>query len=291
VLALKIQYPGVRRSIASDMANLALLLRTPGLVPAGLDPGMVPALLARVQAQLEHETDYRAEVRAAQAYRGKLGADPVLTVPAVDEEHCTEHIIATAFAPGVPVDRLAAPGVPQAQRDHVAMALSRLAVHEFFRMRLVQTDPNFGNYLFDATTGRIALIDFGATEAVTDERVEQLRELGRALRADDVPRLEAAAMAAGFTAAVDPPAQTAGVIGLMRLAGEPLRHAGAYDFGVSTLFSRSFEQGRAQFFGEGYARTPPPDLLFLQRKFAGTFMLCTRLRAQIDLAAVFGAEL
>jgi hypothetical protein len=90
---------------------------------------------------------------------------------------------------------------------------------------------------------------------------------------------------------VDPPAQTAGVIGLMRLAGEPLRHAGAYDFGVSTLFSRSFEQGRAQFFGEGYARTPPPDLLFLQRKFAGTFMLCTRLRAQIDLAAVFGAEL
>lgn len=291
VLALKIQYPGVRRSIASDMANLALLLRTPGLVPAGLDPGALPALLARVQAQLEHETDYRAEVCAAQAYRAKLGDDPVLTVPAVDEAHCTEHIIATAFAPGVPVDRLAAPCVPQAQRDHVAMALSRLAVHEFFRMRLVQTDPNFGNYLFDAATGRIALIDFGATEAVTDERVEQLRELGRALRADDVPRLQAAAMAAGFTAAVDPPAQTAGVIGLMRLAGEPLRHVGAYDFGVSTLFSRSFEQGRAQFFGEGYARTPPPDLLFLQRKFAGTFMLCTRLRAQIDLAAVFGAEL
>ncbi|KPF41720.1 ABC transporter [beta proteobacterium AAP121] len=291
VLALKIQYPGVRRSIASDMANLALLLRTPGLVPPGLDPGALPALLARVQAQLEHETDYRAEVRAALAYREKLGDDPVLTVPAVDEEHCTEHIIATAFAPGVPVDRLAAPGVPQDQRDHVAMALSRLAVHEFFRMRLVQTDPNFGNYLFDAATGRIALIDFGATEAVTDARVEQLRELGRALRADDLPRLQAAAMAAGFTAALDPPAQTAGVIGLMRLAGEPLRHAGAYDFGVSTLFSRSFEQGRAQFFGEGYARTPPPDLLFLQRKFAGTFMLCTRLRARIDLGEVFGAEL
>ncbi|RVU43776.1 ABC1 kinase family protein [Rubrivivax rivuli] len=291
VLALKIQYPGVRRSIGSDMANLALLLRTPGLVPAGLDPGAMPALLARVQAQLEHETDYLAEVRAAKAYREKLGDDPVLTVPAVDEEHCTGHIIATAFAPGVPVDRLAAPGVPQAQRNHVAMALSRLAVHEFFRMRLVQTDPNFGNYLFDADTGRIALIDFGATELVTDERVEQLRELGRALRADDVPRLQAAAQAAGFTAREDPPAQSAGVIGLMRLAGEPLRHAGAYDFGVSTLFARSFEQGRAQFFGDGYARTPPPDLLFLQRKFAGTFMLCTRLRAQIDLADVFGAEL
>lgn len=83
VLALKIQYPGVRKSIASDMANLALLARTRGLS----------------------------------------------------------------------VDRLAQPGGgTQAQRDHVASALSRLAVHEFFRMGLVQTDPNFGNYLFDAAS-------------------------------------------------------------------------------------------------------------------------------------------
>ena len=45
------------------------------------------------------------------------------------------------------------------------------------------------------------------------------------------------------------------------------------------------------FFGAGYARTPPPDLLFLQRKFAGTFLLCARLRARVDVAAMFGAEL
>lgn len=50
-------------------------------------------------------------------------------------------------------------------------------------------------------------------------------------------------------------------------------------------------QGRAQFFGEGYARTPPPDLLFLQRKFVGSFMLCTRLRARLDLNEIFGPEL
>ena len=75
------------------------------------------------------------------------------------------------------------------------------------------------------------------------------------------------------------------------MAGEPLRHAGAYDFGASNLLARSFEQGRAQFFGEGYARAPPPDLLFLQRKFAGTFLLCARLRARVDLAGVFAGEL
>ena len=43
--------------------------------------------------------------------------------------------------------------------------------------------------------------------------------------------------------------------------------------------------------GEGYARTPPPDLLFLQRKFVGTFMLCSRLQARLDVGTLFGGHL
>jgi len=209
----------------------------------------------------------------------------------VHAEHCTAHILATDFAPGVPVDHLAQAATPQAQRDAVAHALCRLAVREVFEMRLVQTDPNFGNYLFDAASGRIALLDFGATEAVTAERVEHLRELGRSQRSGERERTTAAALAAGFIAAEDPLAQAQGVVGLMLLAGEPLRHRGPYDFGGSDLFSRAFDSGRAQFFGDGYSRTPPADLIFLQRKFAGTFMLCTRLKARVDLGQLFDAVL
>jgi predicted unusual protein kinase regulating ubiquinone biosynthesis (AarF/ABC1/UbiB family) len=288
VLALKIQYPGVRESIASDIANLGLLARLPGLVPPALDPA---ALLTRVRQQLEHETDYRAEARAATTYRLCLGDDPVLTVPAVHEAFCTARILATDFAPGVPVDRLAEAGQSQARRNRVATALCRLAVHELFSMRLVQTDPNFGNYLFDAASGRIALLDFGATETVDVSRVAQLRALARALRTGEQAPLRAAALALGFIGAEDPAAQAQGVLDMMLLAGEPLRQRGAYDFGASDLFGRAFSQGRSQFFGAGYARTPPPDLLFLQRKFVGTFMLCTRLRARVDLAKVFGTQI
>jgi hypothetical protein len=39
------------------------------------------------------------------------------------------------------------------------------------------------------------------------------------------------------------------------------------------------------------ALSAKPGLLFLLRKFAGTFMLCSRLRARVDLGAVFGDEL
>jgi predicted unusual protein kinase regulating ubiquinone biosynthesis (AarF/ABC1/UbiB family) len=289
VLALKIQHPGVRRSIDADIANLALLARTPGLLPPTLDPA---PLLERVRQQLHRETDYVAEARALQAYRQQLGDDPLLVVPEVDAEFSTPQILATRFVPGEPVDRLAARSdLAPARRDAVATALCRLALRELFEMRLVQTDPNFANYLVDAATGHVALIDFGATEEVAEARVVQMREFGRALRDGDSRQIEAAARVIGFIDAADPPAQTAGVMRLLEAGAEPLRHRGPYDFARTDLVARVFSQGRSQFFGEGFARTPPPDLVFLYRKFVGTFLLCVRLGARVDLGALFDTAL
>lgn len=287
VLALKIQYPGVKTSIDSDVANLVLLTRIPGFIPKGA-PNPTP-LFDRIREQLHAETDYRAEARAMQSYKTMLGDDPVLVVPDVVEAHCTDHILATEFMRGVAIDKMVY--TTQSHRDRACAALCRLAVRELFEMGLVQTDPNFGNYLFDANTGRIALLDFGATQTVAPERAEHIRALARAQRDNDPAGILQAAKSAGFIGANDPPSQTRGVVEMMLMAGEPLRHNGPYDFGASSLFKRGFEQGQAQFFGEGFAQTPPPDMLFLQRKFVGTFMLCARLKARVDMGEVFRGQL
>jgi aarF domain-containing kinase len=52
-----------------------------------------------------------------------------------------------------------------------------------------------------------------------------------------------------------------------------------------------FEQGQAQFSESGYGQPPAADMLLLQRKFVGTFMLCARLGARLDLNDIFGGEL
>jgi aarF domain-containing kinase len=288
VLALKIQYPGVRASIDSDVANLALLMRMPGLTPPGV---ALDGVLAQLRTQLHAETDYLAEARAATDYRDRLGEAPDLFVPQVHAAHSTAHILAMDFAPGVPLAALMQAEVPQAHRDRVAAALCGLAVKEFFGMRLVQTDPNFGNYLFDAASGRIGLLDFGAAQAVGHGRIEQLRELGRALRQADPQRTHRAALAAGLVDPADKPAQQEGVVQLLLAVGEPLRTPGPYDFGASNLIKTVFEQGQAQYFEDGFGQPPPADLLLLQRKFVGTFMLCARLGARLDLNALFGSEL
>ncbi|MBK1712009.1 ABC1 kinase family protein [Rubrivivax gelatinosus] len=287
-LALKIQYPGVRESIDSDVSNLALLAKTPGLVPSGLDPA---PLFERVRRVLHQETDYVAEARALTEYRERLGADELFVVPEVDAEHSTASILATSFQPGEAIDRLAEPGVPQAHRDRIAHALCRLVVREIFELRLVQTDPNFANYLYDAKTQRVALLDFGATQTVSLQRVEHLRALGRAMRDQDHDAMSRAARRAGFIAESDPPEQARQVVDLILMIGEPLAQDRLFDFAASELFKRSFEAGRDQYFGSGFSHAPPPDLVFLQRKMVGVFMLCTRLKARVNLARLFGEQL
>jgi hypothetical protein len=73
MLAIKVQYPGVRASIDSDVDNIATLMRLPGLLPRGDGP-RAPA--ARGQGQLHDEADYTAEAahlrRFGACWRGPI---------------------------------------------------------------------------------------------------------------------------------------------------------------------------------------------------------------------------
>jgi aarF domain-containing kinase len=173
----------------------------------------------------------------------------------------------------VPIDRLALGGQPQAQRDARGVGLCRLSVREFFDMQLVQTDPNFGNYLFDAATAAWRCWTSAPPKPCPPNAWRNCARWAAPCADDDVQRIRAAGVAGGFIADVDPPVQAQAIVDLMQAASEPLRHVGPYDFGASSLVARVFDQGKAQYLGEGFARTPPPDLLFLQRKFIGTFLL------------------
>jgi predicted unusual protein kinase regulating ubiquinone biosynthesis (AarF/ABC1/UbiB family) len=69
-LALKIQYPGVSRSIASDVDNIATLLRVSGLLPQQFD---IQPLLDDAKRQLEDEADYLKEASYLRRFEEVLG--------------------------------------------------------------------------------------------------------------------------------------------------------------------------------------------------------------------------
>ena len=280
-LAIKIQYPGVRRSIDSDVDNVAALFRMLPLLPAEADLG---PLLGEAKRQLHEEADYRREAQHIHQFRDLLRDDPDFLLPEVVDELTSENVLAMSYVPGVPVETLA--DADPALRDRVAGRLIGLLFREFFEFGAVQTDPNFANYRYDAESGRIALLDFGATRLYAPERMAHLRALMAAAMRQDMPALETAATALGYLAESDPSERRRAVAELFLLVCEPARQQGAYDFGRSDLTARLRDSAYALGFDQGHWRPPPADLIFLHRKLAGLFLLAARLKARVDVGAL-----
>ncbi|MGI9592621.1 MAG: ABC1 kinase family protein [Myxococcota bacterium] len=278
-LALKIQYPGIAKSTASDVDNLAALLRMSRLLPADveLDP-----LIAEAKRQLRQEADYEAEARFLRRYGELLADDPLFRVPAVHDDFTTRHVLAMDRLEGLPLEDLCGADHPQERRDRVGRALLGLLLRELFEFRFSQTDPNIANYLW-LEDERVGLLDLGAAREVPEPVSLSYARLCRAGMDRDRGALEAAAIGLG----VLPPGETAerrkAVLDFVELAAEPFHHAGVYDFGISDLPPRAREAATRLAFRHGFRNPPPPEILFLQRKLGGTFLQCARLRARIDV--------
>ncbi len=280
-LAIKVQYPGIRQSIASDVDNVGTLLRVSGLLPAHLD---VAPLLAEAKRQLHEEADYLREARCQAQFAALLADAPNLRIPTVHADWTTENVLAMDYVECVPIESLQR--APQAQRDEVASTLMGLLFRELFEFRLVQTDPNFANYRYDKASGRTVLLDFGATRAYGSEVVEAYRRLMRAAMHGHREGMDEAAQAIGYFGHHIQPHQRNAVIDLFALACEPLRHADGYDFGTSDLAQRIRTAGMALSTEKDFWHTPPADALFLHRKLGGMYLLAARLKAQVPVQAL-----
>jgi hypothetical protein len=74
-------------------------------------------------------------------------------------------------------------------------------------------------------------------------------------------------------------------------ACEPLYTASPYNFADTDLPRRLQEQGMALGLEKTYAHTPPIDAIFLHRKIGGLFLLAIKLKAKIDVRALFAPYL
>jgi len=281
VLAVKVQYPGVRASIDSDVDNVASLIRLSGLAPAGLD---FAPLLAEAKRQLHEEADYLREAAALARFAALLEDAPEYLVPAVVAELTTADVLAMDWADGVPIESLAA--APAAERDAVAARLIALTLRELFEFRLMQTDPNFANYRWDRAGDRLVLLDFGATREIGAASAEGYRRLAAAGLAADRPAVWAAARDIGLVADAMPRERQADLLDLSDQVMAPLRRGDAFDFGDGTLAAELRAHGLEFAADRRVWHLPPPEALFLQRKFGGVYLLAARLRARVDVRAL-----
>jgi len=153
---------------------------------------------------------------------------------------------------------------------------------ELFEFHVMQTDPNFANYLWQPATGTLVLLDFGSTVHFQPAFVRNYARITRAVidgNRDEVARL---ALAIGYAAEGDPKALLDATTDVIMLVCEPLRHIGRYDFAGSDLPSRARSLGIDLGIRQGLLRTPPPETLFLHRKLVGSFLTLAHIKARVD---------
>ena len=278
-LALKIQFPGVAKSIGSDVDNLAVLLRTTGLIPRGYD---IDPLLETVKRQLKHETDYETEAASLTRYRKLVADEEVFEVPIAHRDLTTHRILAMQYLEGEQLRTLWQSESPRRVRDRVGREFQRLVFRELFEFRFMQSDPNFANYLQRNEGRTLVLLDFGSMVEISKDLCARYKRLLRAAVNDDHAAIQELVVEYGWLSKNDRRDWIEGLADLVLLGCEPLRVRGSYDFGASDLAERVQGASMRLAFERGLKRPPPPELVFIQRKLAGTFHLCTKLRAHVS---------
>lgn len=287
-LALKIQYPGVARSIGSDVDNLATLLKISRVLPDGMK---IDPIVREVKRQLRRETDYLAEAESLKRYCALVGDDPMFRVPGVHDAFTTKRILAMDYVEGRPLQDLWEGDYSRRIRDGVGTAMQRLVFRELFEFGFMQSDPNFANYLFSPEDGSLILLDFGSAIELQPKLTEGYARLSAAVVDDDRQTIREVAIDFGLIGEDEREDRVSALIDLVILCCEPLRARGRYDYGRSDLAERARRAVLGLAFDLGLLRPPPPQAVFIHRKLGGTFLLCSRLGARIDTPALFREHL
>lgn len=277
-LAIKVQYPGVRESIDSDVDNVATLLRVSGVLPRELD---LAPLLTEAKRQLHEEADYEREAAQMTRFADWLDGHADYVVPRPLPELTTARVLAMDFIDGIPIEALA--DAPQEQRDAAMRDLMALVLREMFEFGAMQTDPNFANYRFQPDTGRLVLLDFGAARDVDPATAQGYRSLLSAGLSGDRDAVREAAQAAGFLGEAAVARHRPLVDRMIDIVVTEMNRPGPFDFGDRGFVEVLREQGMEMAADRSTWHIPPVETLFVQRKVSGTALLAARLEARVDV--------
>jgi predicted unusual protein kinase regulating ubiquinone biosynthesis (AarF/ABC1/UbiB family) len=174
-VAVKVQYPGIARSITSDLRNIGLLRRVVGGAFPGLD---TRSLVEELAERLNDEVDYLMEARSQELFATYYDAHPYIHVPHIVWELTTPHVLTSELVGGERFEELLR--WDQREQDLAAETIYRFVYRSLYRIHAFNGDPHPGNYLFHGD-GRVSFLDFGLTKHFTDSDLAPLADAVRFL--------------------------------------------------------------------------------------------------------------
>jgi predicted unusual protein kinase regulating ubiquinone biosynthesis (AarF/ABC1/UbiB family) len=154
-VAVKVQYPGIRRAIERDLIVLDALL--------GALWGRTEALVDELRARLLEECDYETEASHQERMRALNARCEGVVIARVHRARSSRTVLTSDLIQGVSLHEFARTA-DQADRDRAGTTLFAFAARNMFRHGLFHADPHPSNFLF--LPGSVAFLDFGSVTRV-----------------------------------------------------------------------------------------------------------------------------
>ncbi|KAK5694254.1 hypothetical protein LTR97_009876 [Elasticomyces elasticus] len=282
-VAVKIQYPGVRDSISSDLNNLSLLLTASRLLPKGM---FLDRTIANARTELGWECDYEREAASCVRFRGLVEGDGAFAVPEIFPEASGPGVLTAEFMHGTGVTKLH--DLPQEDRDWIGSQVLRLCLREVMEWRFMQTDPNWTNFLYNRGSEKLELLDFGASREYPDEFIEPYVGLLMAASHNDREACRKLSIELGYLTGDEGKEMTRAHVDSILTLAEPFADSAGdvYDFKDQTITDRV--RGNIGVMLRERLVPPPEETYSLHRKLSGAFLLCARLGSRVRARGMFG---
>ncbi|MBE7323365.1 AarF/ABC1/UbiB kinase family protein [Nocardioides sp. Y6] len=175
-VVVKVQRPGVREVVRSDMEVLGKLAATADKrTEAGRRYGL-EKLLAQFSRSLAGELDYRREARNLVKFREMVAEHDLLLVPEPVPTHTSGRVLTMDRVHGRKVTDVGRLGLLDVDTRPIVEQLFTFYLTMMLRDGVVHADPHPGNLLL-TDDGRLALIDFGMVVSVSSRLQEQVLKL------------------------------------------------------------------------------------------------------------------
>jgi len=178
-VAVKVQYPGVRDTISSDIALAGSIFKR--LVSDG---PKLDEYIREVKDTLMKETDYVAEGESIRRFHKRFSNGHVVT-PEWIPDYSSERVLTMTFIEGVHLDEFLKGGPSQEERDHFGQLIWDFFHNQIRDLEEIHADTHPGNFLF-TPDGKLGVIDYGCVKSFPEEfLMDYLRLLPTHLARDE----------------------------------------------------------------------------------------------------------
>ena len=163
-LAVKIQYPGVAQSIASDLA----LVKPIAMKMFNIKGKNSDKYFKEVEGKLIEETNYVLEMKQSKEIAAACSHISNLLFPQYYEELSSDRIITMDYMEGEHLSEFTAHNTNQETANTLGQALWDFYMFQIHQLKKVHADPHPGNFLISEKQELIAL-DFGCVKAMPED--------------------------------------------------------------------------------------------------------------------------